>query len=351
MKRRQFLLASLAAPFAMARQVHAESGAHIPIADMHAHLFFIGPHPAQKYPLGPAMAAGGATLVAWSLVGDLPWIGRSSSGLRQKGNPGAGAAVKWLHDEVGRAKQHMASQNLKAVSTPADIDHAVDGVPHVVLAVEGASFVDGDLKAVQTAHELGVRHLQLVHFIGNTIGDFQTEKPRHNGLTGFGREVIQECNRLGILVDLAHCTETTARQALDVSTAPVVWSHGSVTRGKQPDWRMAPGKARQISFETARLITEKGGVIGLWGLRSDVGATPEAYAERLMEMAEWLGHEHVAFGSDMNAISNSPIASFADMRRALNHMAKRGLEPAHLKNIAIANYARVLRRAMEPRPT
>jgi membrane dipeptidase len=297
------------------------------------------------------MAAGGATLVAWALVGDLPWIGRSSAGLRQKGKPGSGAALKWLREEAGRARRHLDAQKLGLATLPEHVERAANGMPHVVLAVEGASFVDGDLDALKVAHELGVRHLQLVHFIGNDIGDFQTERPRHNGLTSFGREVIRQCNRLGILVDLAHCTETVARQALDVSTAPVVWSHGSVTRGPQSNWRMVPWKARQLSLETARMIAAKGGVIGLWGLRSDVGATPQAYADRLLEMAQWLGHEHVGFGTDMNAISNSPVGTYAGLRLALDHMARRGVDPEHLKSMAIGNYARVLRKAMEAKPS
>ena len=66
--------------------------------------------------------------------------------------------------------------------TPDDVDSALKGQPHVVLAVEGASFVDADPSQIKRAYDLGVRHLQLVHYIKNPLSDFQTEKPEHDGL-------------------------------------------------------------------------------------------------------------------------------------------------------------------------
>ena len=152
------------------------------------------------------MADGKATLVAWSLVGDLLWMRPTPRGFKQKGVPKAGETVAWFQRELARIKAYIAEQNLKIVRTPADVDLALKGDPHVVLSVEGASFVDDDLAQVQAAYDLGIRHIQLVHYISNAIGDFQTERPEHNGLSDFGKKVVQECNRLGILVDLAHCT-------------------------------------------------------------------------------------------------------------------------------------------------
>ena len=83
-------------------------------------------------------------------------------------------------------------------------------------------------------------------------------------------------------------------------------------------------QARQLSFDTAKLIADKGGVIGLWPMRSDVGATPEAYAQRLWELAEWLGDDHAGFGTDMNAISRPAIASYADLQKVVRYWQKAG---------------------------
>lgn len=323
-------------------------GAPVPIADMHAHLFFIGPNPASRRPLAPAMAAGGATLVSWSLVGDLPWLGQSPRGLRQKATPSKGAATKWFEAELARAKAHIDEQGLRLAVTPAEVDAAAGGKPHVVLSVEGASFLDDGIEGLERAHAAGVRHLQLVHYIRNAIGDFQTEAPQHNGLTALGREVVRRCNRLGILIDLAHCTEDVVAQVLDLSAAPVVWSHGSVApAGTQPSYRQVAWQARRLPLATAKAITAKGGVIGLWALGSDVGRSIETYTDRLIEMAGWLGHEHVAFGSDIGALSNAPVASFADLRRVVGVLEQRGFGDEKLRAIAFHNYARVLKQAMD----
>ena len=318
----------------------------VPIGDMHAHLFFIGPKPASRHPLGPAMAAGGATLVAWSLVGDLLWLAQSPRGLKQKSAPAKGAATAWFEAEAQRIRAHVAEQGLALATRPADVDAAAGGAAHVVLAVEGATFLDDGIAGLEAAYAAGVRHLQLVHYIRNGVGDFQTERPEHGGLTELGRSVVAACNRLGILVDVAHCTDEVVAQVLDISTVPIVWSHGSVTAEGRPSWRQVAWQARRLPLATARAITAKGGVVGLWGLRSDVGGSVESYAQRLVEMAGWLGHEHVAFGTDIGAITGSPVASFADLRRVVGVLAANGLGEAELRAVAIANYARVLKQAM-----
>src|SRR6185436_19500101 len=169
---------ALAASCALAPSLRAEGpkASGVYIGDMHSHLFFfgMGASPEQR-PLGPTMAAGNATLVAWSLVGDVPWLRITGKGIKQKGLPKPGEAGKWFEDDVARIKEHLAAQNLKLVLTPEDVDKSLAG-------------------------EQGVRSVQLVHYIENPLGDFQTEPPQHDGLTDLGREVIAECNRLGILV-------------------------------------------------------------------------------------------------------------------------------------------------------
>lgn len=344
MDRRQLLLAGLAAPFALQRAAFGRDP--IFIADMHAHLFFFGPAPAAVRPLARSMAAGNVTLLSWSLVGDVPWLRRSRRGFEQNGTPKPGEALAWFRRDLERIKEHIAQQKLKIVRTPDDVDLALKGDPHVVLSVEGATFVDQDASPLQMAYDLGIRHVQIVHYIKNPIGDFQTERPEHNGLSELGKKVVQECNRLGILVDLAHCTSGAVRQALAVSKVPLVWSHSSVTRTQLPKWSMPVWQARQLSLEDAKAIAAKGGVVGQWALRSDVGQTIEAYAERLAEMADWLGEDHAAFGTDMNAIANPLIASYSDLQRVIAHWQKRKMPETRIRKLAIENYARVLRQAI-----
>lgn len=346
MDRRTFLIGGLAAaPFATTLEAWARP--QIPIGDMHFHLFFVGPRPADTQPLARNMASGGATLVSWSLVGDMPWLTLAPGGFKQKGAPKGEEPVRWLKDEMARVMRHIDAQRLAIVRTPADVDRAIAGDPHVVLSVEGATFTDASAREVETAHGLGIRQVQLVHYIRNPLADFQTSPPEHNGLTEQGRDVLAACQKLGILVDLAHCTDDAARAALRAAKRPLVWSHGSVApQGRTPSHAMPIFQARQMRRDTAKLIADAGGVVGLWGLGADVGKSIDSYTDRLLQMADWLGEDHVAFGSDMNALSKPALSSFADHRRVVELMLKRGVPERRVRKIAIENYARVLKAAM-----
>ena len=344
--RRRLLQAGLALPLAL-RAEAAAAVEPIYIGDMHFHSFF-GNSVYHSRPVGKAMADGRATLIAWTMTGDVLWIEPGPRGYIQKAVPKPGETFGFFQRELARIKAHLAEQNLKIVRTPADVDRAVAGDPHTVLAVEGANFIEGDVGRVQIAYDLGVRHLQLVHYSANTLGDYQTVAPVHGGLTELGRKVVQECNRLGIVVDLAHATPQAVGQALSLSTVPMVWSHSSVTKGPAPNWNMIGWKARQLTLEGARAIAAKGGVVGIWAFAPDVGPRPENFAARLAELADWLGEDHVAIGSDMNGLGrHAALKSYADVRRAVDHLESLRLSEARIRKLAIGNYARVLKVALQ----
>lgn len=345
MNRREFISGALSSPILFAGNVLAQ--APVFIGDMHTHSFF-GQSKYHFRPLARSMAAGNASLIAWSLVGDQLWFDVKT--YKQKSVPGAGEAFGWLQRELGRIKAHIAEQGLRTVQTARDVDLALQGKPHVILSVEGADFIEQDIGRVKAAHDAGIRQLQLVHYIVNSIGDFQTGPIRHNGLSEVGKRVVAECNRLGILVDLAHCSEAATKDALAVSRVPVVWSHGSVTNAPAinpaaPIWRR-----RQLWLPFAKEIAAKGGVVGLWGLAFDVGKTVEAYADRMLELVEWLGEDHVAFGTDINGLG--PYASlkeFADLQLVIGQWRRKGVTETRIAKLAIGNYARVLKAALDAR--
>jgi membrane dipeptidase len=344
MDRRQFVAVALASPLLLAP--HARAQSPVFIADMHFHSFF-GESKYNARPLAQTLAASRATLVAWSLVGDLLWLDART--YRQKSVPKPGEALGWFQRELGRIKDHVAQQNLRIVRTPADVDLALSGQPHVVLAAEGANFIEADARQVEAAYNLGLRHLQLVHFTQNTLGDIQTEAAEHRGLTELGKQVVRECNRLGILIDLAHGTEAVVADVLAITRAPVVWSHGSVTRKPAAAASAAVWRRRQLSFDTAKEIARKGGVVGLWSLAPDVGKTIEAYADRMIELAEWLGDDHVAFGTDFNGLGpHGVLSSYGDLARVVEHWQRKGVDEARIRKLAGGNYARVLKAALQP---
>jgi membrane dipeptidase len=127
--------------------------------------------------------------------------------------------------------------------------------------VEGLDFLETKLERLEEAHQRGVRHVQLVHYTPNDIGDFQGGTVTHKGLTAFGAEVIRACDRLGFVCDVAHATEDTVKQAVKVATKPLLLSYtallGSQAMGP------TPLTGRQISHDHARAIAETGGSIGI----------------------------------------------------------------------------------------
>ena len=170
--------------------------------------------------------------------------------------------------------------------------------PTVVQSVEGGHFLEGQLERLQVAYDRGLRHLGLLHDHDATppLGDVFTNPAQWGGLTAFGAEVIRECNRLGILVDLAHANGETVAAALKVATKPVIVSHTGLDTqlGQNPNLaRMM--KPRLISREQAKIIAGAGGVIGVWTHLAD---TPLAYAQNIRALVEVVGIEHVCLGTD-----------------------------------------------------
>jgi membrane dipeptidase len=342
MDRRTFLVSSLTLPFVQP----SLAADPIYIGDMHFHSFF-GPNDPHSRPMGKTLGDGQATLVAWKMVGDGQWTERTDRGIRQKGAPQPGEAMRRFQRHIGQIKAHVAEEKLKIVRNGADVDRALKGDPHIVLATEGATFID-DVAHVKLAYDAGLRHIQIVHYIVNPLGDFQTEKPAHNGLTELGKSVIAECNQLGILVDLAHCSPDAVKMALTVSKVPMVWSHSSIAAsGVKPNHTMVGWRARQLTVDDAKAIARAGGVIGLWALKVDVGATPESYAQRLLDMANVLGEDHVGIGTDINGLGPfGMMSNFVDVRRVIEHWQKLKVPEKRIRKIAIENYARVLKAAM-----
>lgn len=344
MDRRLFLACGLSLPFAS--DTRAQSAEPIYIGDMHFHSFF-GPDVPHSRPVAKTLGDGQATLVAWKQTGDGQWIQATDRGYKQTGVPQPGDTMCRFHRQFGQIKAHIAEQNLKTVRTAADVELALKGDPHIVLAVEGASFID-EAGHVKVAYDAGIRHLQLIHYIRNPLADFQTEKPEHGGMTELGKAVIAECNRLGILVDLAHCTPEAIKAALAVSKVPVVFSHGSIsTSASKPNFSMGGWRARQLSVDDAKLITSKGGVVGLWALKTDVGPSAETYGARFLEMARLLGDDHVAFGTDINGLGPyASMSNYVDVRAVVAYWQKQKIAEKRIRKFAIENYARVLKGAL-----
>ncbi len=202
-----------------------------------------------------------------------------------------------------------------------------------------ADFLERKLERLEEAHRRGVRHVQLVHYTPNDIGDFQTGAVTHRGLTPFGAEVIQACHRLGFVCDVAHATEDMVKQTVKVATKPLLLSHTALagSRAMGP----TPLSARQVSRDHARAIAETGGSIGIWHFFPSL----EKYVEGLKEMADVVGVEHVSIGTDQQ-VRPGAVQDYAQWVELVAAMLRGGFTPEEAGMIAGGNYMRVFRAAV-----
>jgi membrane dipeptidase len=170
--------------------------------------------------------------------------------------------------------------------------------PTVIQAVEGAHFLEGNLDRLQVAYDRGLRLITLLHDSDASVplGDVFTNPVRWNGLTTFGADVIRECERLGIVVDLSHANEATVTGALKVAKKPVLVSHTGLNTQLGQNERMGKMFApRLISNEHAKFVADNGGVIGVWTHLAD---TALEYAQNIKAMVDVVGIDHVCIGTD-----------------------------------------------------
>jgi membrane dipeptidase len=320
----------------------------LPVADAHSHIGMFMSKLAGRS-LKAEMEASGVTLLAWTIAGDSRWTVRGNFGISQRSEPKKGEQANYLRQSVDRMRKYLASDGLGYVQQPADIDAARSGAPHVVIALEGAGFTEDGLELLERFYADGLRHVQLVHYIRNALGDFQTERPEHNGMTELGVNVVKSCNRLGILVDLAHATGPVIEKALETSSTPMIWSHSALT-STETTWRQSSNLSRKLYMDQAKKIAQRGGAVGLWALRATVGDSHSGYANELMRMVDAIGPEHVMFGTDLEGMAQYAVMEkLDDLRKVADLLRTRGIDDKTLRAICFDNYARCLRAAMEAR--
>lgn len=193
----------------------------------------------------------------------------------------------------------LADNNLKRAFALADIKAAHKAQqPIVIQAVEGCHFLEGKIGHIEVAYKRGLRHIGLLHDsdASEPLGDVYTNPAKFNGITDFGKEVIKEANRLGMLIDMTHGSNETINAVLKLSTTPIIITHTGLDTQLGNDERMSQMmKPRLISKQQAKLVADAGGVIGVWTHLSD---TPSAYAQNIRAMANVVGIDHVCIGTD-----------------------------------------------------
>jgi len=147
-------------------------------------------------------------------------------------------------------------EQIELATMASDIERIVrSGKFSALLTIEGGNQIDDDLRVLRMCHRLGIRSMTLTHSRNNNWADSATDKAVHNRLTDFGKDVVREMNRLGMLVDLSHVSDKTFYDALAVTTKPVIVSHSSM--------RALSNVPRNVSDEMRRALARNCSVIGI----------------------------------------------------------------------------------------
>ncbi|HEV3146909.1 MAG TPA: dipeptidase [Gemmataceae bacterium] len=167
-----------------------------------------------------------------------------------------GAAVRMTLEQIDvilrMVKAHP--QDFEMAYGPADIERIhKDGKIASLIGVEGGHSIDNSLGVLRMLYALGVRYMTLTHSETLDWADSATDKPKNNGLSDFGRDVVREMNRLGMLVDLSHVSVDVMKQAIEISKAPVIFSHSSAFALAQ--------HPRNVPDDVLKLVKANGGVV------------------------------------------------------------------------------------------
>jgi len=275
----------------------------------------------------PRMRAGGINAQIFACFPGLGYFGgNATSGALQR--------VEALYDLIDQAPHQLTL--IKSADDLAQLTSA--GPIGAILGLEGVEALDGQISLLHTFHRLGVRNIGLTWNCRNAAADGSGENTQY-GLTPFGRELVEACNDLGVMVDVSHLNDAGLDDVLEISRRPVIASHSNA--------RAIWNHPRNLSDEQIRAIADGGGVIGatfatLFLRQDHKNATLEDLLHHIDHLVNVAGIEHVGLGSDYDGTSVLPdLASgekYPIITAALLH---RGYSPASVRKIMGENFRRV----------
>jgi membrane dipeptidase len=273
---------------------------------------------------------------------------------------------------------------IQLATTAGDLERIVkSGKIAAVLTLEGGHQIADDLAVLRMYQRMGIRAMTLTHFRNNNWADSSTDKPEHNGLTDFGKQVVREMNRIGMMVDISHVSDKTFYDALAVTTKPVIASHSSC--------RALANIPRNMTDDMLRALAKNGGVVGInfgagflnqkdaANLMKDIGgmaaqepnltgraldeyATKEFAKENyshprpanatlddavaaIDHVVKVAGIDHVGIGTDFDGIPDVPkgLEDASKMPTLVAALRKRGYSEADVQKIMGGNFLRVMR--------
>ncbi|EDV25986.1 uncharacterized protein TRIADDRAFT_37552 [Trichoplax adhaerens] len=218
-----------------------------------------------------------------------------------------------------------------------------------LIGLESGHAIESSLAVLRMMYSLGVRYMTLTHSCNTPWADSATPKDHpHNGLTDFGRTIVKEMNRIGMLIDLSHVSVKTMKDTLAVTRAPVIYSHSSASKFCNHE--------RNVPDDVLDLVARNRGVVmvnfySLYISCSNENATLEHVADHIMYIKRIAGINSVGLGSDYDGVCCVPkgledVSKFPDLIATL---ARRGLSEAELRKVVGGNLLRVFKEAEKVR--
>src|SRR6266567_1866679 len=323
----------------------------------------------------PRMREGGMNAIFFSI-----WIDG-----RIMGPP----AVQKALDQIDAVHENVRkySKDLVLCRTAAEVREAhKQGKIAALIGVEGGHMIGNDMRVLRMFGDLGVRYMTLSHFYNDEWADSSTDKPAHNGLTDFGKDIVREMNRQGIMVDISHVSDKTFYDALEVSKAPLIASHSSCralcnhVRDMSDDMikaLAAKGGVIQINYEKSFIdqsykdASEKlsGGVVALFDrLKKECGDNEDCIGKKMAEMQKqavaegklphvsWeriidhidhavklVGADHVGLGSDFDGASMPEgMEDASKLPKITEALMRKGYSDDDIRKILGGNLLRVM---------
>lgn len=233
------------------------------------------------------------------------------------------------------------TDKIKLILSGKDVEEAKnESKIGALLSIEGGEALEGDLALLRMFYKLGVRAMTLTWSLRNDLGDGILGSSDY-GLTSFGKDVIKEMNRLGMIVDVSHLNERGFWDAINICEKPLIASHS--------DCKALCRHPRNLSDEQIKAIADKGGVIGINFcpnfLRDDDNASIEDVLDHIEHIVNLVGINHVGFGSDFDGIEKTPLGldDVASFPKILDGLKKRGFSDDEINSISHVNFERIIK--------
>ncbi len=226
-----------------------------------------------------------------------------------------------------------------AVSIKEVLQTVKQGKIAAVLAIEGGEALGGKLYMLPIYYRLGVRCMTLTWNGRNSIADGVGERRSKGGLTSFGVKVVQEMNKIGMLIDVSHLAEAGFWDVVAVSEQPIIATHSNCAALCE--------HPRNLSDKQIKAIAEKGGVIGVTLVPEFIAhhrPTLTKYLDHIEHIANLAGVHHVGIGSDFDGTDTvlCEISDCSGLPKITEGLIKRGFKPSEIAGILGGNFLRVM---------